>query len=185
MTVLSRLTTPCCFNVLNGIGKLPNINAVRAGGHEHLFVVRQGQLIINRMKDIWHFYFVGLGVIPYMILLTCVHTIYGKCELTDYPKEGPPPRYWQFEKTPFKQFMCQLIGESDMECFERNLSYFERCNILDRWRREEERVKHLIGERWDYKGYYYQPVTAAWVDRTRIWHERLNVQSDQHSQDTE
>lgn len=27
----------------------------------------------------------------------------------------------------------------------------------------ENRVKHLQGERWDYKGYFYQPVSAKWV----------------------
>lgn len=29
--------------------------------------------------------------------------------------------------------------------------------------RMESRVRHLQGERWDYKGYFYQPVSSSWV----------------------
>uniref|UniRef100_A0A1I7WZS4 Eukaryotic translation initiation factor 3 subunit p66 n=1 Tax=Heterorhabditis bacteriophora TaxID=37862 RepID=A0A1I7WZS4_HETBA len=44
----------------------------------------------------------------------------------------------------------------------------------------EQRVKHLEGERWDYKAWSYQPVSATWVDYGR-WHAlRLRDQYEQH-----
>jgi len=46
--------------------------------------------------------------------------------------------------------------------------------------RLEQRVKHLIGERWDYKAYYYQPISSAWVDHGRNLAERLHHQYEEH-----
>lgn len=44
--------------------------------------------------------------------------------------------------------------------------------VLDRahlcvYSRAEERVRHLQGERWDYKGWHYDSASAAWVDYAR------------------
>lgn len=57
------------------------------------------------------------------------------------------------------------------------------CTVAVRWEflemiaylllsRTEERVKHLQGERWDYKGWYYEPVSATWIDYSRFLAER-------------
>lgn len=60
--------------------------------------------------------------------------ILGPCELQDYPEDGPPPHYWQYERTPWRQWWAKWVAISDMECHERNLSFYERNGILDRWR---------------------------------------------------
>lgn len=44
----------------------------------------------------------------------------------------------------------------------------------------EQRVKHLQGERWDYKGYYYQPLSSQWIDYARKAHERFFWQYEEH-----
>ncbi|KAK5964548.1 hypothetical protein GCK32_016766 [Trichostrongylus colubriformis] len=85
-----------------------------------------------------------------MLCLAYNHIVYGTCELQDYP-EGEPPHYWQFERTPVRQWWAKHFGVSDIEHHERNLAYFEKLGIQARWRRIEERVQHLQGERWDYK----------------------------------
>jgi hypothetical protein len=44
------------------------------------------------------------------------------------------------------------------------------------FRKMEERVQHLQGERWDYKGWYYEPVSSNWVDWSRYQAERYRDQ---------
>lgn len=46
-------------------------------------------------------------------------------------------------------------------------------------RQVEDRVKHLEGERLDYKGWSYQPVSSTWTDYGRWQAVRLR---DQHEQ---
>lgn len=60
--------------------------------------------------------------------------IIGPCELKDLPKDGPPVHYWQFERTPLKQWTAKYLGVSDIEGYERNLAYFEKAHILSKWR---------------------------------------------------
>uniref|UniRef100_A0A0K0DCQ2 NADH dehydrogenase [ubiquinone] 1 beta subcomplex subunit 5, mitochondrial n=1 Tax=Angiostrongylus cantonensis TaxID=6313 RepID=A0A0K0DCQ2_ANGCA len=94
--------------------------------------------------------------------------------------QGDPPHYWQFERTPVRQWWAKHFGVSDIEHHERNLAYYEKLAIQARWRQIEQRVKHLEGERWDYKAWSYQPVSATWVDYSR-WHAlRVRDQYEQH-----
>jgi hypothetical protein len=44
------------------------------------------------------------------------------------------PRFWQFERTPLKQWFVRFKGYSDMEHHERMLAYYERNAIIARWR---------------------------------------------------
>ncbi|KAI6194073.1 Heparosan-N-sulfate-glucuronate 5-epimerase [Aphelenchoides besseyi] len=149
--------------------------------HAHVFRKRPGQLIVNRMKDVGHFYLIGIGLIPMSIIMIVSHIIYGpNCELKDYPTDGTIPHYWQFERTPLKQWWAKHFGPSDIERHECNLAYHERMMVISRWRRFEERVKHLQGERWDYKGWYYQPVSASWVDYARHQALRYRDQYEAH-----
>ncbi|KAK6043920.1 hypothetical protein COOONC_18575 [Cooperia oncophora] len=101
--------------------------------HANLFRKRPPQLISNRIKDFCHFYFIGIGVLPVMLCLAYNHIVYGTCELKDYP-EGEPPHYWQFERTPVRQWWAKHFGISDIEHHERNLAYYEKLGIQARWR---------------------------------------------------
>uniref|UniRef100_A0A915MZI6 NADH dehydrogenase [ubiquinone] 1 beta subcomplex subunit 5, mitochondrial n=1 Tax=Meloidogyne javanica TaxID=6303 RepID=A0A915MZI6_MELJA len=88
-----------------------------------------------------------------------------QCELQEYPKEGEqPPHYWQFERTPLRQFLARYVTPSDMQYHESWASRFSHWQIRNRWNRIEARVKHLIAERQDYKAYHYHPVTIEWLD---------------------
>ncbi|CAD5211366.1 unnamed protein product [Bursaphelenchus okinawaensis] len=148
--------------------------------HADLFRRRAGQMLINRFKDIAHFYLVGVGILPCAIIVLVSHLIFGpRCELKDYP-EDHHPHFWQFERTPLRQFYAKYFGHSDVEQYERNMAYVERQNIISRWRRYEERVKHLEGERWDYKGFYYEPVSAHWIDYTRHQAEQFRNSYEKH-----
>lgn len=145
------------------------INAVRHAGHARVFQRRQGQLLVNRSKDHLHFYLIGIGLLPGFILFFTSHLIYGStCELKEYPKEGEkPPHYWQFERTPLRQFISKWFATPDIEYHECWASRHSNWQVRDRWRNIEERVKHLIGERQDYKAYHYHPMSSEWVDLAR------------------
>jgi hypothetical protein len=119
------------------------LTAVRhAGGHARVFTRRQGQMIGNRVKDGAHFYFIGIGFLPWVLLICYCHIRYGLllenlhkiptnilitrffihthshlsgtyCELMPYPKAGEePPHYWQFERTPMRQFMAKYFANT-------------------------------------------------------------------------
>ncbi|CAB3411173.1 unnamed protein product [Caenorhabditis bovis] len=181
MALMSKMAPTAAVCCRNNLLKPTTtvIPAIRCS-HAAVFRKRPGQLIVNRIKDVCHFYFIGIGFLPVLFALTYNHIIYGTCELKDYPTEGPPPHHWQFERTPVRQFWAKYFGVSDIEHHERNLAYYEKQGILARWRQIEQRVKHLEGERWDYKGWSYQPVSATWVDYGR-WHAlRMRDQYEQH-----
>uniref|UniRef100_A0A915ATN1 NADH dehydrogenase [ubiquinone] 1 beta subcomplex subunit 5, mitochondrial n=1 Tax=Parascaris univalens TaxID=6257 RepID=A0A915ATN1_PARUN len=148
--------------------------------HAALFRKRPGQLIVNRVKDVTHFYFIGIGFLPVLVCLVYNHIVHGACELKDYPEEGPPPHYWQFERTPVRQWWAKHFGVSDIEHHERQLAYYEKLAMVARWRQIEQRVKHLEGERWDYKAWTYQPISSTWIDYGK-WHaQKLRNQYEQH-----
>ncbi|VDM63984.1 unnamed protein product [Angiostrongylus costaricensis] len=152
------------------------------GGNPNLALLFQRELVSKYycvVQDYCHFYFIGIGILPVVICLAYNHIVYGTCELRDYP-EGDPPHYWQFERTPVRQWWAKHFGVSDIEHHERNLAYYEKLAIQARWRQIEQRVKHLEGERWDYKAWSYQPVSTTWVDYSR-WHAlRIRDQYEQH-----
>ncbi|EFO17597.1 hypothetical protein LOAG_10902 [Loa loa] len=143
---------------------------------DRVFYRRPSTLYFNRCKDIGHFYVVGLGILPMVLLLGFIHVVYGPCELQDLPTDGSAVHYWQFERTKLKQWAAKYLCPSDIEQYERNLAYFEKANILSRWRKIEQRVEHLQGERWDYKAWWYEPVSAVWTDYGRWTAERMKHQ---------
>lgn len=183
MAVISKLTPSAVAAGRYTLGKLramPVAVQAQRQSHAHVFRKRGGQLIVNRIKDVSHFYFLVLGAGPFVIGAVLTHIIFGPCELKDYPEEGPPPHYWQFERTPLRQLFAKYFGVSDIEHHERNLAYFERQSILGRWRRTDERVRHLQGERADYKGYYYMPVSSQWVEYGKYMANRIQNQYEHH-----
>uniref|UniRef100_A0A0N5AJ02 NADH dehydrogenase [ubiquinone] 1 beta subcomplex subunit 5, mitochondrial n=1 Tax=Syphacia muris TaxID=451379 RepID=A0A0N5AJ02_9BILA len=153
---------------------------LRNSEHAAIFRRRPGQLVVNRIKDVTHFYFIGLGALPILLAVAYNSIKYGPCELKDYPTEGPPPRYWQFERTPIRQWWSKHFGISDIEHHERTMAYRVRSEILGRWRQIEARVKHLESERLDYKGWTYQPVSATWIDYGRWIAEQQRDQYEEH-----
>ena len=52
-------------------------------GHAHVFRKRPGQLIVNRLKDVAHFYFIGLGLIPIALIAGISHIVYGAYEYSE------------------------------------------------------------------------------------------------------
>uniref|UniRef100_A0A7E4VJB2 NADH dehydrogenase [ubiquinone] 1 beta subcomplex subunit 5, mitochondrial n=1 Tax=Panagrellus redivivus TaxID=6233 RepID=A0A7E4VJB2_PANRE len=182
MTIVSKLTPSAAQLVRASLSKLrPEVagSQIRLS-HAHVFRKRSGQLIVNRIKDAAHFYFIAIGILPFFVAAALTHIVYGPCELKDYPTEGPPPHHWQFERTPLRQLFGKYFGISDIEHYERNLAFYERQSILGRVRRVEDRIQHLQGERGDYKGYYYQPVSSQWVDYGRYMANRFNNEYEHH-----
>ena len=169
----------------SSLGKLRNpgnnVEQLRYSGHARIFRKRPGVLVINKLKDAVHFYPLGICFIPFGIYLVITHIIYGPCELTDYPEEGPPPRYWQYERTVPVQLYQKYLGKSDLERHESYLSKSVRESTFNRWNRVDKRVKHLQGERLDYKGYHYRPVTTSWVEYGDVLRTRIDNQREMYA----
>uniref|UniRef100_A0A914QEF9 Succinate dehydrogenase subunit 3 n=1 Tax=Panagrolaimus davidi TaxID=227884 RepID=A0A914QEF9_9BILA len=52
------------------------VQAVRLS-HAHIFRRRNGQLIVNRIKDMAHFYMIALGTLPFIVACAYTHIVYG------------------------------------------------------------------------------------------------------------
>uniref|UniRef100_A0A0N4URW6 NADH dehydrogenase [ubiquinone] 1 beta subcomplex subunit 5, mitochondrial n=1 Tax=Dracunculus medinensis TaxID=318479 RepID=A0A0N4URW6_DRAME len=156
--------------------------------HGRVFRKRPGDLVTSRLKDIFHFYILGIGLFPVLCTILYTHIRYdmvpvlfpGPCELSEELKDGPPPHYWQYERTYIRQWWAKHFGVSDIEHHERQLAYNVRAAVLAKWRRVNQRVKHLESELWDYKGWTYQPVSAAWVDYGKWDAQRMKNQYESY-----
>uniref|UniRef100_A0A914W1D4 NADH dehydrogenase [ubiquinone] 1 beta subcomplex subunit 5, mitochondrial n=1 Tax=Plectus sambesii TaxID=2011161 RepID=A0A914W1D4_9BILA len=175
MVVFSKLVAPA-GTLLQAGNVLQKF--VRHGGHASLFRKRPGTMSANRMRDHAHFYMIGLGTLPWLVLAAYVNIVYGPCELRDYPEDGSEPRFWQFERTVLRQWFVKHFGVSDVEHHERNLALMERNATLSYWRKIEQRVRHLQQERWDYKAWYYAPVKARWVDQSELFNRQMTEQRE-------
>lgn len=54
-----------------------SVSQGRLSSHR-VFVRRPSTLYYNRCKDVAHFYVVGLGIIPVVMVLGYIHIVYGK-----------------------------------------------------------------------------------------------------------
>jgi hypothetical protein len=51
--------------------------------------------------------------------------------------------------------------------------------------RLDRRVKHLQGERWDYKGFHYRPITTSWIEYGDVLRNRFTKQQEHYGIGTE
>jgi len=177
--VLSKLTAS--LSKLGSGGSL--IAAVRnqlyaipsrfSGGHAQTFVHRQPHLTTKRLLDVAHFYVIGLGFLPPIIICSIINIVCGRCELTDDPPDYSP-RFWQYEDTVLKQFFVWLTNYSDQRAWEKHLAFNREVMLRIKWRKRANRVDHLIGERQDYKAWSYMPIRARWIEyneryKSNVW----------------
>ena len=80
MGALSKMTPLLLRPVMQ---QMPSVRQ----SHAALFRKRPGQLIVNRIKDLMHFYMIGIGFLPWLAVAAYAQIVYGPCELTDIPKE--------------------------------------------------------------------------------------------------
>ncbi|VDO97247.1 unnamed protein product [Soboliphyme baturini] len=133
--------------------------------------MRPATLHWSRTKNLMHFHaFMGFGVL--FTTMFVVNLIWGECELTDIP-EGYEPHYWEYERHPLSQWFAKYYYTSPQRDHEKFLSKISFLNQKRLWALEEQRVKHLVFERGDYKAWYYVPVKAKWVEYENYRADRI------------
>jgi len=115
-----------------------------------------------RVKDHYHFY-IFLGLVIFGSAALVVNTLYGPCQLVDTPDDFEP-RYWQYDRHPMHQMIIKYSGANPFGAYEHKLGKLETYWQKIIWDREEQRARHLMYERQDYKAWYYVPYTTKWVE---------------------
>ncbi|CAD5116267.1 DgyrCDS5174 [Dimorphilus gyrociliatus] len=112
-----------------------------------------------------HFY-VALGLIPAGLFIFFMNAFVGPAELSEIPEDYTPENYEYFQN-PVKRFMCKHFYPDPVHRYEANLHYLKQSDENQKFKLLERKVKELMSERGDYKGWYYVPVdpTAAYLGK--------------------
>ncbi|XP_064642184.1 NADH dehydrogenase [ubiquinone] 1 beta subcomplex subunit 5, mitochondrial-like [Lineus longissimus] len=129
---------------------------------------------VKLFKDHVHFY-VLLGAIPLGLIIFCANVFVGKATLSEIP-DGYEPKGWEYYRHPIERWFARYCYE-DMELSYERLMH--KINYEDQKRKGrllERKVKNLMSERGDYKGWYYIPVSdrRVWVDKANTEDMREN-----------
>ncbi|KAK0062900.1 NADH dehydrogenase [ubiquinone] 1 beta subcomplex subunit 5 mitochondrial [Biomphalaria pfeifferi] len=105
------------------------------------------------MKDDLHFYLM-LGLLPMAALITYVNIFVGPAELSDIP-EGYEPKEWEYHRSPIKRWFANYIYEEPQKEYEKTLYWIHYWSEKKYWNNLGRKVKQLMENRLDYKGWYW------------------------------
>jgi len=137
-----------------------------------------GQWVWLRLKDHYYFYFfIGWGIMWGIIF--GVHILMGPNELVDVP-EGYEPHFWEYEKHPITQLIMKYQVRPPQKDHEMTMHSLGAEQIRIAQRITENRVRRLMYERGDYRGWYYRPIVSRWVENNRIMYEKDRENYEPH-----
>ncbi|KAL8597673.1 hypothetical protein ACOMHN_012640 [Nucella lapillus] len=153
----------------------PATGAVRQmGSHNHMQVL-PSRFEWERWKDHMHLY-LFLGFVPMGLLILYCNLFIGQAELADIPEDGEPMP-WEYYKGPIERWFARYIYEFPEKRYERTLHVLWAESEKRKIRQLEKKVKALMHDRQDFKGWYYTPVDKSRVDAAheaqRRWQDDL------------
>ncbi|KAK7093709.1 NADH dehydrogenase [ubiquinone] 1 beta subcomplex subunit 5, mitochondrial-like [Littorina saxatilis] len=116
----------------------------------------------ERWKNDIHFY-LFLGFAPMGLLIMYCNLVTGQAELTDVP-EDYEPMPWEYYKGPIERWFARYIYEYPEKRYERTLHVLWEEGERVKVRKLEKKVRALMHDRQDYKGWYYTPVDKSRID---------------------
>lgn len=129
----------------------------------------------ERWKNDIHFY-LFLGFVPMGLLITFCNLFIGPAELADIP-EDYEPMPWEYYKGPIERWFSRYVYEYPERTYERTLHLLWEEQMRRKNRILEEKVRKLMHDRQDYKGWYYSPVDKSRIDyakeANRFWQEEV------------
>uniref|UniRef100_A0A9N6WZE8 NADH dehydrogenase [ubiquinone] 1 beta subcomplex subunit 5, mitochondrial n=1 Tax=Lynceus sp. MCZ IZ 141354 TaxID=1930659 RepID=A0A9N6WZE8_9CRUS len=132
-----------------------------SGGGHHNFQVKPSRWQWNKFKDYLHFYFM-LGFIPVSIFVFCVNVFVGPATLSEIP-EGYKPKPWEYEKHPISRFIARYMIMNHQQSYELKMHNLFEEEYKRQLRLLEWKVRDKMGERGDYKAFYYIPVDGRYA----------------------
>lgn len=129
----------------------------------------------TKWKDMLHFY-VLLGLIPIGIVVFSANVFIGHAELTDIP-EGYFPENYEYHSSPITRFLTKYFYTNPQREYEKMCHSLYHENKVLELRRMEKKVKMLMAQRGDYKGWYYMPANDRHVYVAREYEDQLKENS--------
>jgi len=173
MTLLSTLRVFSIFTRKNvepyfrGCLSAPSLNRAFSvssscnGGGSRKMVLTPSRFEWTEFKDNAHFYLM-LGIVPIATLILLVNVFIGSCELREIP-DNYEPKHWEYFKHPIEQWFSRYVYDHPAKEYEKMLHQLNVESRKREFRALEKKVRRLMAERGDYKGWYYLPVNAERV----------------------
>jgi len=145
-----------------------------SGGHKKTLEFVPTNFEWRKFKDHLHFY-VMLGVLPIVAIISAANLLVGPGELIDVPDDYEP-KHWEYYKSPVSQFIARHFTDSPEKIYERHMHFLavEKDKIL--MRKLEKKIDLLVGEgahRSDSKRWYYLPVNDKPAESGRAFEEDI------------
>ncbi|KAI8795817.1 NADH dehydrogenase [ubiquinone] 1 beta subcomplex subunit 5 mitochondrial [Biomphalaria glabrata] len=141
-------------------------------GHDKKMPIIPSTFEWTRMKDDLHFYLM-LGLLPMAALITYVNIFVGPAELSDIP-EGYEPKEWEYHRSPIKRWFAKYIYEEPQKEYEKTLYWIHYWSEKKYWNKLDRKVKQLMENRLDYKGWYWVNADKSIVDSQKALKEERN-----------
>lgn len=142
------------------------------GGHNRMQVI-PSRFEWERWKNDIHFYLM-LGFGPMALVILYANLFVGHAELADIP-EDYEPMPWEYYKGPIERWFARYVYEYPEKRYERTLHYLHVECERKKMRQLEKKVRALMHDRQDYKGWYYVPVDKSRLDdaykNQKTWQE--------------
>jgi len=143
-------------NIISKTNGSPVFVRQMGGGGGGKMIIRPSQWEYTQWKDEVHFYTM-LALVPMAILVTTINVFIGRAELADVPEEYEP-KHWEYHQHPISRFFSKYLYANPQRDYEKMLHLINYENEKRKFRQLEHRVKELMAQRGDYKGWYYIPV---------------------------
>jgi len=132
-----------------------SLNQIRSSHGRQMFL-RPGNFYTKKYFDIMHYHFVLAGL-PFALFIAYQNWFVGPARLTELPADAEP-RYWEYIRHPIKRFLAKHIYPSPEQQYENHLHWLYQEQCKQKMRALESKVRNMMINRNDYKGWYYVPV---------------------------
>ena len=143
--------------------------------HGRTMFIRPGKFFTKKYFDILH-YHIFLAALPFAAFIGYQNLFVGPATLTETP-EDYEPRHWEYQKNPVKRFLAKNFFETPERAYEIHLDklYTEQSKV--RMRQLEKKVKEMMYERQDYKGWFYIPVPKETYEMKEEYNKTVGSKS--------
>ncbi|XP_046387896.1 NADH dehydrogenase [ubiquinone] 1 beta subcomplex subunit 5, mitochondrial [Ischnura elegans] len=142
------------------------------GGHRTMPII-PSRWQWHKFKDLVHFYMM-VGLIPVTAIVLYCNIFIGPAKLAEIP-EGYIPKHWEYYPHPITRFIAKYMLSSPQQEYEKLLHMIFEEEERMKLRKIESDVRLKMGERADYKAYYYQPVDPKYHRISREAADKLKA----------
>lgn len=142
----------------------------QGGDHARQMIITPSRWQWHKFKDMMHFYIL-LGVIPLSLLTLFVNIFVGPAKLAPIP-EGYWPEHEEYHQHPITRFIVKYLHSNYQQDYEKKMHIVHYHDEIRQIRLLEKKLKLVISEKEDVKGYSYTPVLTKYHKHVRAEYEK-------------